>query len=686
MPMTPTLAAFGSGSSYPTSPRPDRSPSFSAQGQGQGKASSTNSNLLPYVKNQRSSSTRRMPSNESSFYDPYRSRQPAVSANRVKNEYQAHSPIRETHTAYPPSTYNYYSRHGSSEEVHELHLHPREGGALTEEQAFVMVPPPSIGQREDHYRQSPTLTASQTLAASYGTHPESPYQTYLPYQPYSNQHALPSPSITDAYRANPSLSSPGLGPLQTIHPSEERSDHKADPYRSAYSQATSNHHNNSHNHPYGSSYQGSGSGSPNPNDFSSSFESKFSAVSSQHNQQQSNGSSNNPRYPTRDLAGQDSSQALSASFQETDGSLSPQQQQQKRTTTVSSETAGPSSDKDFPTAANNTSGYTKPSTIHPSQPSKTDSSDTKKAKTEEEEENEVILQKLGVLTAESSASQSGNTRSGITYSSGRSRRKGQWTDESEEESQDRRARHRRRIDHERAQRRRNGQGRTPVISFESFSLTQPPVMTIDRIRESFDIQLLVDSTRNYVPIKLNTVDMSVFLRPEQVKIADDYGFSPSLTIQPRVVQVISIPMMLDYRSNIRHGSDDTLEDLVKACTPVDVNSNATIPGMNITIGGELRVWGLSWVWRPSFVFDVNNVPCPVNSREPDTGVPSTSSTRPVPSFTAVMVNNTSVAQGPIETSAVIAANLAVDTATRSSQKRLKTTTSTTMVDKAVPTV
>ncbi|KAG0013514.1 hypothetical protein BGZ80_011024 [Entomortierella chlamydospora] len=637
MPVTPTLAAFGSGSSYPASPRPDRSPSFSTQGQS--KASSSNSNLLPYMKNQRSSSTRRMPSSESSLYDPYRSRQPAVSANRVKNEYQAHSPIRETYTAYPPSIYNYYSRHGSSDEVHELRPHSREGGTLTEE-GFVMVPPPSIGQKEDHYRQSPTLTASQTLAANYGTHSESPYQTYLPYQPYSSQHALPSPSMNDVYRANSSLPSPGLGPLHTAHPSEERSEYKADPYRSAYSQSSNNHHNNSHNHPYGSPYQGSGSGSPNPNDFSSSFESKFSAVSSQ---QQSNGSSNNTRYPTRDLAGQDSSQALSTSFQETDSSLTlqqqqpqPQPQQQNRATTASSETAGPSPDKDV----DNASDYTRPSTIHPSQSSKTDSSDTKKAKNEEEEEeNEVILQKLGVLTAESNAS-----RSGKTYNSGRSRRKSQWTDESDLENQERRARNRRRLGLERA-RRRNGQ---------SFSSTQLPVTTANRIQESFDIQLLIDSTNNYVPIKVNALNINIILRPDKVKIADDYGFSPSLTIQPRVAQVFSIPMMLDYRS--KYGSNDTLQDLIEVCTPVDISSNATIPGMNITIRGVFRVWGLSWVWRPSFALDANNVPCPVNSKASNNGSTSTSST-------TTGANITSVTQGPIETTAAMTVNLAVDTAT-----------------------
>ncbi|KAI7816687.1 hypothetical protein BC939DRAFT_33542 [Gamsiella multidivaricata] len=90
MPATPTLAAMGSG--FPVSPRMDHSPAFSStstsNSSGQSKtvvAPSTAGGLHPYTKAQRASSTRRVPSSESSLYDPYRSRQPGVSANRVKN-------------------------------------------------------------------------------------------------------------------------------------------------------------------------------------------------------------------------------------------------------------------------------------------------------------------------------------------------------------------------------------------------------------------------------------------------------------------------------------------------------------------------------------------------------------------------------------------------------------------------
>jgi len=84
-PSTPTTSVFGvampmTPSSAVTTFRPEHSSA------GQGKADGTNAGSLhPFSKSQRTSSTRRMPSSEASLYDPYRSRQPSVSANRVKN-------------------------------------------------------------------------------------------------------------------------------------------------------------------------------------------------------------------------------------------------------------------------------------------------------------------------------------------------------------------------------------------------------------------------------------------------------------------------------------------------------------------------------------------------------------------------------------------------------------------------
>ncbi|KAG0275397.1 hypothetical protein BGZ95_008832 [Linnemannia exigua] len=649
--MTPTT-----GAGLAISPRSEHSASFPSLP----KPVSTAGGLFPYGKGQRGSITRRMPSNEHSLYDPYRSRQPGMSANRVKNEYQAQSPKRDSPATFPQHPQPYYSGHGSNEELHNLHIQLLDGGALTDEQAFAMMhPPPSIGQREDHYRHSPTLVASQTLAATYTGRPESPFQPYLPYQPYSNQQQLPSPTIADAYRSSGSISSPGLGPYLShygVH--EERSEYKADPYRSAYSQSVSNNNNSgaaaataaaSHHSPY----LGSGKGSPNMHDdFSSSFESRLSGLSSQPN------SSNSLRYPMRDLAGQDSNQALSASYYEQGRKQQQQQPKKAIGTATSSENGAVQSDPDLPTAVSSPSGHhTRQSTNHhPSQPSKTDSSGTKKAKTVEEDEDEVILQKLGVLSVGSSASRSGGTRSGLTQASGRSRRKGQWTSDSEEEGRAKAGAKRRRGGG--LARRRDTEGRccccttrvciiitlsilvclgltlffaiprTPVFTFESVSSNGPVNATKDGIEELFHIHLQVDSTANYMPIRLNRLDLTVRLQSEGAKIADNVNMSSNFIIQPRAAKVVAIPMKLQYRTSKKgNGPDMILDDLTEACRQIPQSPITGLPrphdsqplGFDVIVDGKLNVWGLSWVWRPEFTFSVEDVPCPINAANQPVG-------------------------------------------------------------------
>ncbi|KAG0287148.1 hypothetical protein BGZ98_004786 [Dissophora globulifera] len=528
----------------------------------------------------------------------------------------------------------------------------------------------------------------------------------MAYQPYSSQqqlqHPLPSPSIIDPYRtSSPAYSSPGLSPLHTgghsvyddlSMPSVQvRSEHtKVDPYRSAYSQSANNHASNNTSHPYGSPYQGSGRGSPNPNeDFSSSFESRFSSMSTQQLQQQNASSNtvtnsnnnNNPRYP-RDLVGQDSIYKAVPLSELTAQLPAPP----KRAATISSDRAvtASASDKDLAsTSVDMSAGQTRPSTLNPSRPSKSDTSGTTKKTTtdEEDEENDVILQKLGVLSADSSGNGSrSGTRSGITYGSGRSRRKGQWTDESEEESQDRRSEasrpQLRRLDRRGTtsqRRRRDAQRRclccsarvclyitfalficvatalyfiiprSPAFGFESVAPLGPPVVTTNRIQEPFTVQLMVDSRSNYLPIRLNSIDLSILLKMDQSKIANNDNLPSAFVIQPRMAQIISIPMTLDYNSvGSDQNTDSTLQLLVAACKPFDpVDANSVAPSIDLTVSGSLHVWGLSWVWKPSFDFNVDRVPCPANTKDlggqTSTSVPS-APVQPVPSATAFVAS------------------------------------------------
>ncbi|KAF9365413.1 hypothetical protein BGX34_010139 [Mortierella sp. NVP85] len=464
------------------------------------------------------------------------------------------------------------------------------------------MPPPSIGQREDQYRYS-----SQSVAST-------PYQAYFP---YSVQNPLPSPSFKDKHRTSSNYSSPRLVPLYSPnHPYEEQqqsqrpSEHKTDPYRSAYSQS-SNHQLSNQSH--GSLHQASSKGSPNPNDdFSSSYESRFSGTGQQQQQlqqQQSNSGNNDARYPMRDLAGQNSSQALSASFYE----------MEDLDLDSSKKPSVKPLDKDHSATISNSAKHslTRPSSVHPAQPFKADPSGSKKdITTEEDEDNDVILQKLGVLNADNASRSTG---------SGRSRPKSHWTDGSDEEAQRRPGSTGRRG----ANGRRNGrQAQTPSFQYEAISPNGPPIVTNDRIRETFTFHFRVDNSNNYLPMRLNAINMAVVLKLDQTKIADNDHLPSSYVIQPRTIQEITVPMTLDYKSPTSDlTSDGTLQYLVHACMPLHKMENGALPpGLDITITGELQVWGLSWLWKPAFTIDVDDVPCPVNAKSMAAASEATSET------------------------------------------------------------
>ncbi|KAF9573117.1 hypothetical protein EC968_008966 [Mortierella alpina] len=145
----------------------------------------------------------------------------------------------------------------------------------------------------------------------------------------------------------------------------------------------------------------------------------------------------------------------------------------------------------------------------------------------------------------------------------------------------------------------------------------PPVVTRDHIEEPFTLQVTVDNTDNYLPFRLNSLDMTVWMKIDFTKIGNNDNLPSNYVIKPRQISVISIPMALNYTSlKIDTNADGTLQTLFTACKPVPPNSPDPIVGLNLVFGGKMFVWGLSWVWKPEFSFNVDSAPCPVNARDP----------------------------------------------------------------------
>lgn len=107
------------------------------------------------------------------------------------------------------------------------------------------------------------------------------------------------------------------------------------------------------------------------------------------------------------------------------------------------------------------------------------------------------------------------------------------------------------------------------------------------------------------------------MKIDMTKIGNNDGLPSSFTIKAKQIQTISVPMTIDYTSlRIDTNTDGTFQQLITACKPTA--PTGTAQGINLTFGGKLYVWGLSWAWKPQFSFNVDNVPCPINARDPTT--------------------------------------------------------------------
>ncbi|KAG0352724.1 hypothetical protein BGZ54_002602 [Gamsiella multidivaricata] len=265
------------------------------------------------------------------------------------------------------------------------------------------------------------------------------------------------------------------------------------------------------------------------------------------------------RYPMQALPSQGSNQPMSRSYH-----------QQTGTTPASSEFGG-QSDR----YRDHTNGSAMGLTTH--QPSATQ--DRFKQEAEEDEDAE-ILRKLSRSGARSYRSNSGQSMNGKKPGGGKKKK-------------------------------------SPGFSFESVAALGPPVVSGNQFQEPFSLQMRVDSRENYLPVKFTSIEMNVWLKIDQTKIGNNDNLPSRFVIKPKTVQVISVPMMLDYTSlKIDTNADGTLQELISACKPVDLNSGTIVQGINLTFGGKLKVWGLSWVWKPEFSFNVDSVPCPINARDP----------------------------------------------------------------------
>ncbi|KAF9323632.1 hypothetical protein BG006_001281 [Podila minutissima] len=458
---------------------------------------------------------------------------------------------------------------------------------------------------------------------------------------HGSVHSSPT-SASLIYHGSPSMAQPHLphspyqAPLEGHHGYSRAmspSPHMAhvDPYRSAYSQQQLYQHQQQQ--PY-SSYQthlASHGSSPmmHYDDLSSSYDSRCSG--SQSNQF--------PMYP---LSPQNSNQALTAAYHH----QQPLHQARRDSSIDLAGVVGRSNSRQSMTLLT-------PQPMRAGSGSKTTSSSTAsrrlQSEEEEEEENAEILQKVsqsGTHSGMTLASSRPTGKNSKKFKRGTNEPKSDIDDDDEEEGQEKGA-----------NRQRDGKRcwccsrrlcvymsflfllilavamffvlpRSPGISFVAVVPDGDPVFSRGRIQESFTLQMRVDSSENYLPIKLTSVEMTVWWKMDMTKIGTNEGLPSSVTIHPKVVQTISMPMAFDYQSlRIDTSTDGVLQALIKACTPLPPGSTTPPDQLNLTFGGKMKVWGLSWAWKPEFSFNVGTA-CPSNVKEQAMALPPPSPTTP----------------------------------------------------------
>ncbi|KAG0254673.1 hypothetical protein DFQ27_006723 [Actinomortierella ambigua] len=191
--------------------------------------------------------------------------------------------------------------------------------------------------------------------------------------------------------------------------------------------------------------------------------------------------------------------------------------------------------------------------------------------------------------------------------------------------------------------------RVPVFAYDSVRSDVEPTIYKNHIEEPFVMRLRIDNSANWIPLSLNSLNLTMYYKLDNRKVGNNDGLTKSITFQPRQVQYMDFPMMLSYTSEwyIDLNSDGVFQDLIRACTPIPPSATTAPLGMNVQVLGKLNVWGLSWVWKPEFTIDVSNMPCPINAPPPpppiDPEEPSASANATPTSTTLLASTSTSSA-------------------------------------------
>ncbi|KAF9205907.1 hypothetical protein BGZ49_003318 [Haplosporangium sp. Z 27] len=632
--------------------------------------------VLPYQSYQ-TSPLRRTTSIEtpSPIRDPYRFRSSSVSARSVKSDYQAQTQVQSHLGMRQQSPTNSGYGYKIIEE------HPIAGAIPSDEQNSTPVYP---------YHGSPTLSDNQSLIARTQSGQtgsggagvpggSSPFQSYQPVHQQAH-----SPHQTNSYIST-----------------QERQDYRVDPYRSAYSQQQQQQQQQFQQTQYQGSFSPYHESSIPLDDLNqSNYDSRYSLSSSNSGV----GMVSGQKYPMRSIHSHGSNQALSASYNQPSHSI---EESTSAPSEFDSRRSDPYQEKEDASVIGTT---TRSSTMQNQYPL-TDANSGRgvqvKNGEDEADENAEILHRLsrgGHNRKSDYSSYSGK----IGGKKSRNKKRSKFSssvDDSEDEGQERgELRHR---DGKRCWCCSRRQcvyitflvliclgiilffvvPRSPAFSYESVTSMGDPAMTTNSVQELFSLQMRVDSSDNYVPLRITSIEMQasdkMWMKIDMTKVGNNNNIPSTFAIKP-TVQSISVPMTIDYTSlMIDTNADGTLQGLLSACQPVSTSTGGDVLGLNLVFGGTIHFSGLSWIWKPQFSFNVDNVPCPVNANKtttttisPTTGATTTNATNATATSANQTMSATATVSGGISHTLTGATGSATSASSSSSITRVATPSQT----------
>ncbi|KAI5123097.1 hypothetical protein M0805_001453 [Coniferiporia weirii] len=154
--------------------------------------------------------------------------------------------------------------------------------------------------------------------------------------------------------------------------------------------------------------------------------------------------------------------------------------------------------------------------------------------------------------------------------------------------------------------------RVPAFSFNSVSPLQngtaPPETIFSRAPANFSfaakLDLRVDTSSNYLPLKFTHIDATVFDLDTQFQVGTG---NLSLTVPAKSFTEIFLPLNFTYIAP--NDTDPTWLNWYNACKNTALYANGTRPGVNFRLELELGIAGL--IGNHQATTQITNVACPV---------------------------------------------------------------------------